>query len=129
MRRYRLHQHRSCRVRAWGPGGFSLIEFLVALGILSLISLGLTQTLIAAQVARRTSAAWMRATQLAEERIEQVRAGGSVDVSRTVDEFSVATDSTAVSGYSGLRVVGVTVAWTDHGPRTFVLRSLVRERR
>lgn len=121
-----VHQRsRSLAIRC--STGFSLIEFLVALAVFSLVSLGLVQTLMTAHAARRTSAQWMRATQLAEQCIERVRAGDSVSA-RMVDGFSVYSVTAAISGYTGLRDVGVTVAWTDPRPQVYLLRVLVRER-
>jgi len=108
--------------------GFSLIEVQVAFLLFAVISLALVQTLIASQAARQTSAQWMRATQLAEERLEQVRAGDSSDATVTSNGFTVSSQATAAGRYVDVRVVAVTVAWTDRNPHTFVLRSLVGER-
>ncbi len=108
--------------------GFSLIELVVALLIFATVALGLAQTLVAAQRARWTSECWMRATQLAEERLERIRAGDTGDPTAVVDGFNVSSQRQVAPGYTGLHVVMVKVAWTDRVERAFVLQSLVRPR-
>lgn len=108
--------------------GFALIELMVALVIFAIVATGLAQTLAAAQRARWTSERWMQATQLAEERLERVRAGDLVEATIEVDGFRVSSRGEPAPGYDGLRLVTIAVVWPDRGEQTFVLRSLLGAR-
>lgn len=106
--------------------GFALMETLVAMLIFSTVAIGLAQTLVAAQEARRTSEYWMRATQLAEEAMERVRAGERNAGPEAIEIFTRSWRAQAFSGVPGLTQVEVTVSWTDRRPQQFVLSSLMR---
>lgn len=106
--------------------GFALMETMVAMLIFSIVATGLAQTIVSAQEARRTSAYWMRATQLAEEAMERVRAGEQNAGPEEIDRFTRSWRAQAFPGVPGLTQVEVTVSWTDRRPRQFVLSSLMR---
>jgi|MudIll2142460700_1097286.scaffolds.fasta_scaffold141524_3 prepilin-type N-terminal cleavage/methylation domain-containing protein len=116
---------RLLRVAA-GNGGFALIEILIATLIFSIVALGLTQTIVSAQEARRTSERWMRATQLAEELMERVRAGERGGPPEVIGLFTRSWRAQAFSGNLALSRIDVTVTWSDRRPQQFVLSALVR---
>ena len=109
---------------AGSSGGFSLVEVLIAMGIFSLLAAALAQTLITTEQARRTSGYWLRATELAAEEMERLRAGDrAVDVMPT-GPFVRTWHAAAIAAYAGLERLEVTVAWEDRGPRHFTLTSI-----
>lgn len=107
-------------------GGFTLIELLVAVLIFAAIATGLAQTLVQAQQARASSARWLRATQLAEERLERLRAGERSDDAAPLGEFTRTWRAEASAAAPGLERLDVEVVWEDRGPRRFVLSALAR---
>ena len=106
--------------------GYSLIEVLVAVLLFSLVATALAQTLVITGRARYASANWMRATQLAGERIEAVRAGIVADERPAVGIFRRETTVAPFAGHPGLTRIDVTVSWTDSEPKQFTLSTLVR---
>ena len=106
--------------------GNTLVEVLVAVLIFSTVAAALAQTLIAAEQSRRTSARWMRATQLAEERLERLRAGDRGHDAGPIGVFTRSWRSQEVPGYPRLERVDVTVIWTDRKPQEFTLSALMR---
>ena len=111
-----------------GKGGFTLIELLVAVAIFATLAAALAQTLIFAQQARVGSARWSRATQLAEERLERLRAGDRIEDAGTIGEFTRRWRAGAADGEPGLERFDVDVEWEDHGPQRFTLSALARTR-
>jgi prepilin-type N-terminal cleavage/methylation domain-containing protein len=105
--------------------GFTLVELLVASTIFAVLAGGLAQTLVRAQQVRASSARWLRATQLAEERLERLRAGDRSDDGSPLGEFT-RTWSSAPSELPGLDRLDVVVTWNDRGPQAFALAALVR---
>lgn len=106
--------------------GFTLVEVIIAVFLLSVIALGLTNTLIGAQRARVVSERWMQATQLAAEGIEQLRAGQALEPTRIAGYFDRASRVVAWNDHPGLSRLEVTVSWNDGAPRSFQLTTLVR---
>jgi prepilin-type N-terminal cleavage/methylation domain-containing protein len=109
-----------------GGRGFTVIELLVAVAIFTTIAAGLAQTLVHAQQARASSARWMRATQLAEERLERLRAGDRSEDAVPLGEFTRRWHGAAAAGLVGLERLDVEVLWEDRGPQRFVLSALAR---
>jgi prepilin-type N-terminal cleavage/methylation domain-containing protein len=108
--------------------GFTLIELLVAVAIFGTLAAALAQTLLHTQRARAGSALWLRATQLAEERLERLRAGDrSADA--PIGPFTRTWHVEPAAGAAGLERRDVEVAWEDHGPQRFVLSALARSAR
>ncbi len=104
--------------------GFTLVEVMVAVVLLSVVALGLTATLISTQRALAVSEKWMRATQFAAEGIEQSRAGQSLSV--VPDGFARSVRIAPWNGHVGVLRLEVTVAWNDGGARSLQLTTLVR---
>jgi prepilin-type N-terminal cleavage/methylation domain-containing protein len=99
--------------------GFTLIEAMVALVLLSLTALALGQCFLEAQRAQQESGRWMRAVALTEEALERARArpgSGSDLIERYARRWSSADEG------GGLRRIEAVVAWDGHEVR---LASLV----
>jgi prepilin-type N-terminal cleavage/methylation domain-containing protein len=107
--------------------GYSLIEFLIALALFGFVAAAIGQMIVVTQRARQVSENWMRATQLAADRIEAVRAGVAVDGHPYEGIFQRETTLAGVAGHPGLKRLDVTVSWTDTEPHRFTLSTLVRE--
>lgn len=106
--------------------GFTLIEVLMAVLLLSTIALALTRTLISSQRARAASERWLQATQLAAEGIEQLRTGQPLGPIHIPGDFDRAAQVTPWSGHDGLVRLDVTVSWDDGEPHRFQLSTLAR---
>jgi prepilin-type N-terminal cleavage/methylation domain-containing protein len=110
---------------ALGKGGFTVIEVLVAVAIFTVLATALAQTLVHSQHARASSARWLRATQLAEERLERLRAGDRSEDAAPIGAFTRAW-RVVPADQAGLERVDVEVTWEDHGPQRFVLSALTK---
>jgi prepilin-type N-terminal cleavage/methylation domain-containing protein len=99
--------------------GFTLIEAMVALVLLSFTALALGQCLLTAQRAQQDSGRWMRAVALTEEALERARAraASGADV---IERYQRRWSSADAGG--GLRRIEAAVAWDGHEVR---LASLV----
>jgi len=106
--------------------GYSVIECMVAVVIFGFLASAVAQTVIAAQRGRQLSENWMRATELAAQRIEAVRAGVAVDDQPVDGMFQRATTLTAITSHPGLVQLEVTVTWADPEPRHLTLATMVR---
>src|SRR5262245_33585013 len=111
---------------ALGKDGFTVIEVLVAVAIFTVLATALAQTLVHSQQARASSARWLRATQLAEERLERLRAGDRSDDPAPLGEFTRRWHGEAGPGAPGLERLDVQVDWEDRGARHFALAALAR---
>ncbi len=112
--------HRVRRVR-----GFTLVELMISLALLSTVALGLTTTLISTQKALTASQQWMQAAELAAEALEQLRAGhvpapGPSGFERT-------TSAHPWPRHPGLRRLEVSITWNDGTPHTYQLVTLARQ--
>jgi prepilin-type N-terminal cleavage/methylation domain-containing protein len=106
--------------------GFTVVELLVALAIFTVLAAALAQTLIHAQQVRASSARWWRAGQLAEERLERLRAGDRAVDTGPIGEFTRAWQIQPFADQPGLERVDVVVSWTETGPQCCALSALVR---
>lgn len=91
--------------------GFTLVEAVVALLLVTVTALALTQCLLTAQRAQRESGRWMRAVALAEQAIEQARAGVA-DGGDTISGCERRWTSAAAG--PGLRRLEADVTWEAH---------------
>ena len=113
-------------MRRCTASGFTLVEVIVAVLLLSIMALGLTTTLANAQHARATSERWMRATQLAAQGLEEFRAGQPLRDEDVPTGFRRSGGVRPVAGHSGLYRLEVTVEWDDGEPRKLDLTTLAR---
>jgi prepilin-type N-terminal cleavage/methylation domain-containing protein len=109
--------------------GATLIEVLVAVALFGLAAAAMAQTLVSAQRLRATSERWMRATQLADERLERWRAGDRGDDPGPIGAFTRTVRSGVADSAPGLERVDVVVEWDDRGPQRFALSILQRSTR
>jgi len=103
--------------------GASLVELLVATVLLSMIALGLTSTLLAAQRARAISERRMQATLLAAEGIEQLRAGHALGPVRLAG-FERSAAVAPWANHNGLVRIDVTITWNDGQDRQYQLSAV-----
>ena len=105
--------------------GFTLIEVIISVLLLSVIALALTSTLVSTQRALTQSKKWMIASQLAADGLERLRAGGQVPAEHLAGGF----DRTAIrqpAGGAELDRLEVTVTWRDDAPHEVHLVTLAR---
>jgi prepilin-type N-terminal cleavage/methylation domain-containing protein len=107
--------------------GWTLIELLVATLVFSIVATGLAQVLLASGRARRSSGLWMQATELAEQPLESLRAGGSCVAEETIGTFTRRCRAQVSALTEGLQRIDVTVEWDDGGTRQFTLSALLRD--
>jgi prepilin-type N-terminal cleavage/methylation domain-containing protein len=112
--------------RAFRASGFTLVEALVAVALLAVTALAVTQTCLQAQRARRLSAGHMRATLLAAQALEQLRAGHGAQPLTVADGTARAATVAAWNGRKDLQHVEVTVTWNDGAERVLRLSTLMR---
>ncbi len=108
------------------PHGFTLIEVIVAVLLLSVIALALTTTLISTQRALVASKKRMEATQLAADGLERLRTGQPLDALPSAGGFDRSGSDAPWNGHQGLHRLEVTVSWNDGGPQDVHLATLVR---
>ncbi len=106
--------------------GFTLVELLVAVLLLSVVALGLSRTLASTGQALSRSRKWMQATQLAVEGMEQLRAGQAPAAPAGAGSFERSVATAPWNGHPGLRRLEVTVSWNDGDMHTFQLVTLAR---
>ena len=107
--------------------GFTLVEVMMAVVVLSLVALALSSTLITARRARLVSQRRMKALQLAAQGMEQLRTGRSpAPISPNRDDFRRAASITAAEGHPELLKLEVTVTWNDGQAHSVRLRSAMR---
>lgn len=88
--------------------GFTLIEAMVALVLLSFVAVALGQCLLAAQKAQRQSGRWLRAVELADEALERLRARDGTGGDE-VEGYARQWSSTDLG--LGLRRIEASVRW------------------
>ena len=108
--------------------GFTLIEVMVALLLLSMFALGLTSTFARTQRTLRVSEQWMQAVQLAAEGLEQLRAGQAPGPLRFTGPIVYQRTATAEpwGDHLGLQYLEVTVTWDEGDAHLFRLATLAR---
>jgi prepilin-type N-terminal cleavage/methylation domain-containing protein len=109
-----------------GVRGFTVIEVLVAVALFAIVAAALAQTLMTAQRVRASSARWLQATALAEDRLERVRAGDRSADAAPIGEFTRSWQAEPSSDAPGCERVEVVVTWDDRGPQRFALTALQR---
>ena len=114
-------------------GGFTLVEVLVAVAILAVILLGLAASATSVVRANRTSYFNTIAANLAQDKLEELRAKTPADVipgGPVVDTvygaaFTRSWTVAADSPMNGLKRVEITVAWTDYVPHSLIVSAVV----
>lgn len=99
--------------------GFSLIEVLVAIGIFSVAILGLAVGAITITRANKTSQFHTVGTNLAQDKLEQLKASGFAavaggDVPPPVQGVAFTRNWTVTPITATFKQINVTVSWTDY---------------
>lgn len=110
------------KVKKQREAGFTLIEVLVAVAIIAIGVLALAANTISVTQGNRVSANYTIAVNLAQEKMEEVRAQSSFTNGTATD---TSTGSTGVpftrtrvigdSSETNLKQIDVTVSWTEYG--------------
>ncbi len=108
--------------------GFTLIEVVVALLLFAVGAAALAETLVVAQRVRASSGRWLRAVELAEERLELLRAGQTDADSAPLGEFTRSWNRAGVGAAPNLERIDVVGTWEDRGPQLLELSALRRRR-
>jgi len=111
------------------PAGFTLIEVVVAMLLFAIGAAALAQTLVIAQHLRASTGRWLRAIELAEQRLELLRAGERSDDAGTLGEFTRRWRAAPLAGLPALERLEVTVTWEDRGAQRLELTALQRRER
>lgn len=106
--------------------GLTLVETVVALGIFSVVALGLAQMLSAARKAHVLSQHLATAVELAGETMERVRAGDLAEDPSPLGAFCRSWSAEPALGYARLNRVSVSVTWNDPEPQRYTLSALMR---
>jgi len=114
-------------------GGFTLVEVLVAMAVLAVILVGLTASATSVMRTNRTSYFNTIAANLAQDKLEELRAKTPADVipggpvvstvsgAAFTRSWMVAADSPVI----GVKRVDVTVQWTDYVPHSLTISAVV----
>jgi prepilin-type N-terminal cleavage/methylation domain-containing protein len=123
----------SIRQRLASHEGFSLIEVLVAMGIFSVAILGLAVGAITITRANKTSQFHTVGTNLAQDKLEQLKAsafaavGAGSDVPSPVQGVAFTRNWTVTNNTATFKQVNVTVSWTDYYPRSLTVSTAVSQ--
>lgn len=127
-----------CLLRRLRSGaGFTLVEVLVAVGILSVGMLGLAVGAISITRANKTAQFHTMATNLAQEKLEQIKATTVANVTQCLSSCETAPTYlgvtftrkwtvTADTPAGGLTQITVTVDWTDYTSHTVSVTSAMQ---
>jgi prepilin-type N-terminal cleavage/methylation domain-containing protein len=123
----------SIRQRLASHEGFSLIEVLVAIGIFSVAILGLAVGAITITRANKTSQFHTVGTNLAQDKLEQLKAsafaavGAGGDVPPPVQGVAFTRNWTVTNNTATFKQINVTVQWTDYTPHSLTISSAISQ--
>jgi len=123
----------SIRQRLASHEGFSLIEVLVAIGIFSVAILGLAVGAITITRANKTSQFHTVGTNLAQDKLEQLKAsafaavGAGDDVPPPVQGVAFTRNWTVTNNTATFKQINVTVQWTDYTPHSLTISSAIAQ--
>jgi prepilin-type N-terminal cleavage/methylation domain-containing protein len=116
-------------------GGFTVIEVMIAIGVLSVGVLGLAKGAIMITRANQTSQFQTTATNLAQDMLEQLQArsfaaitacSSSCDATPpTLQGVTFTRSWTVTPSTTTFKQINVTVQWTDYTPHTITVSSAV----
>ena len=109
-----------------GKRGFTLLEALVAVLLLGITAAAVSRVCVQSQRARRLSESHMRATLLAAQGLEQLRAGSLAGGVPAMDDFVLSVTEHGWNGRTDLKHAEVTVTWNDGPKHTLRLHTLAR---
>lgn len=113
--------------------GFTLIEVLVSMAVLAIILLGLAASATSVMQANKTSYFNTIAANLAQDKLEELRAKTPADVTSggpVIDTVSGATFTrtwtvAADSPVGGVKRIDVKVEWADYAPHSLNVSAVV----
>jgi type II secretion system protein I len=121
-------------------GGFTLIEVLVAMSIFAIAVLGLAVGSTTVMRANQTSLYTTIATNLAQDRLEELKSRTAANINTTGSpennipvsgvpvQFTRSWTVTAnCNSVTGLTCIDVTVSWTDYTSHTLTISSAVKQ--
>ena len=123
----------SIRRRLASHEGFSLIEVLVAIGIFSIAILGLAVGAITITRANKTSQFHTVGTNLAQDKLEQLKAKAFLDVDAggdvppPVQGVDFTRNWTVTNNTATFKQINVTVQWTDYTPHSLTISSAISQ--
>jgi prepilin-type N-terminal cleavage/methylation domain-containing protein len=123
----------SIRQRLASHEGFSLIEVLVAIGIFSVAILGLAVGAITITRANKTSQFHTVGTNLAQDKLEQLKAsafaavGAGGDVPPPVQGVAFTRNWTVTNSTATFKQINVTVSWTDYFTHNVIISGAISQ--
>ena len=136
MKFFKRHFPRGKRNQA---KGFTLIEVLVAMSIFAIAVLGLAIGATTVMQANQTGLYTTIATNLAQDKLEELKAKTAANINTTGSpennitvsgvpaKFNRSWAVTSGSPVAGVKQIDVTVTWTDHTNHTVTVSSAVKE--
>ena len=115
------------------PSGFSLIEVLFSLAILSIGVLGITSASVGTIRANETSENYTIAATLAQDMAEWLSSEAAAGIALTAGSdtpragFARAWTIDADTPEAGVSQLGVTISWTDYGPKQITLTTIIND--
>jgi type IV pilus assembly protein PilV len=127
------NQHRHYKAFQSDAEGFTLIEVLIAMVLLSIALLGMAGLITGIMTGNAHSNRLTTGTTLAQEKMEDIRRAGYAGVSAGTESsltgyplFQRTTGVAANSPAAGMKTVTVTVSW-DSGAKSVALTTLLTE--
>ena len=123
----------SIRRRLASHEGFSLIEVLVAIGIFSIAILGLAVGAITITRANKTSQFHTVGTNLAQDKLEQLKASAFAavdaggDVPPPVQGVAFTRNWTVTNSTATFKQINVTVSWTDYFTHNVIISGAISQ--
>jgi len=126
-------------VKTKGEKGFTLIEVLVSMGIFAITVLGLAIGAASVMRGNQTALYSTIATNLAQEKLEELKARTSANINATGSpennisvsgvpvKFSRSWTVASNSPTTGVKQIDITVSWTDYTNHSVTLSSAVKE--
>ena len=129
---FKVQRLRSHDVRSLPSGGFTVIEVLVSLAIFSVAILGLAVSATTIMRANQTSYSYTVATNLAQDKLEELKANPATLASGGPDyptalgiTFTRTWTVTAPTPTLNASQIDVQVNWTDYTSRSVTISSAV----
>ena len=135
-----MFSRKSCSKRQKNAAnGFTLIEVLVAMSIFAIAVLGLAIGATTVMQANQTGLYTTIATNLAQDKLEELKAKTAANINTTGSpennitvsgvpaKFNRSWAVTSGSPAAGVKRIDITVTWTDHTSHTVTVSSAVKE--
>ena len=121
-------------IRLLPCGGFTIIEVMVSMAIFSVSILGLAASVTGIMRANQTSYFQTTATNLAQDKLEELKArpaaiasGGPADITVGTQTFTRTWTVNSNSPIGGVSQIGVQVDWTDYTAQSVSIFAAVNQ--